>query len=91
MARGTTAKGNTRTLTIRFPAGVVAILDDAVERGMFTSVSDAIRTLIANSLGIAMTENDTILRPIEIASPVENHEPKEAVQEERSSWTTPGN
>lgn len=56
------ARSKTVTVTIRLPVGIVAILNDAVERGMFASTSDAVRSLIGRSLQV--TSQDAVGGPI---------------------------
>ena len=47
------ARAETVSVTVRFPLGVMALLDDAVNRDMFVSTSDAVRSLVLSSLMIA--------------------------------------
>ena len=56
------ARAKTVTVTIRLPVGIVAILNDAVERGMFASTSDAVRSLVGRSLQV--TSQDAVGGPM---------------------------
>ena len=56
------ARTKSVTVTVRLPVGIVAIINDAVERGMFVSTSDAVRALISRS--IATTDSDVIGGPM---------------------------
>ena len=47
------ARAETVSVTVRFPLGVMALLDDAVKRDMFVSTSDAVRSLVLSSLMMA--------------------------------------
>lgn len=46
----TMARTQTVSVTVRLPIGIVEILNDAVDKGMFVSTSDAIRALVRRSI-----------------------------------------
>ena len=56
------ARSKTVSVTVRLPVGIVAILNDAVERGMFASTSDAIRSLVGRTLQV--TSSDVVGGPM---------------------------
>lgn len=56
------ARSKTVSVTVRLPVGIVAILNDAVERGMFASTSDAVRSLVGRT--IQATSQDAVGGPM---------------------------
>ena len=56
------ARAKTVSVTVRLPVGIVAILNDAVDRGMFASTSDAVRSLVGRTLQV--TSQDAVGGPM---------------------------
>ena len=56
------ARAKTVSVTVRLPVGIGAILNDAVDRGMFASLSDAVRSLVGRTLQV--TSQDVVGGPM---------------------------
>lgn len=68
-------RSQTVSVTVRLPVGIVAIMNDMVERGLFASSSDFIRAMIIKAM--PMTATGTTGGPmngIEIPQMTENTE-----------------
>jgi len=48
-------RSQTVSVTVRLPVGIVSIMNDAVERGLFASSSDFVRAMIIKALPMSST------------------------------------
>ena len=86
----TMARTQTVSVTVRLPIGIVEILNDAVDKGMFVSTSDAIRALVRRSIQDAGPElgRGTAVKRTRKAERIMINAPQEDDQEEDDAEDT---